>query len=105
MGTEPEVKVLLRPRQMELNTEDKGRTVRDCLVEVVGAVRNRTRVKHRKASEPRVSPRPGAKPKICRSVASSGDGFVRSSVFLTRGELPASNPTGLVGPKNERTRV
>lgn len=105
MGTELEVKVLLRPRQMELNTEDKGRIARFCLVEVVGAVRNRTKVKHRKASEPRVSPRPGAKPKICRSVVSSGDGFVRSSVFLTRGELPASGLRGPVRPENERTRV
>jgi hypothetical protein len=82
MGTELEVKVLLELRQRESNTEDKGGPARGRLVEVVGAVWNRAKAKHRKARETWVSQPPVAKPEICRSSVCIGDGFRRSSVFL-----------------------
>ncbi|MEN9578454.1 MAG: hypothetical protein RJA70_1463 [Pseudomonadota bacterium] len=104
MGTEPEVKVLLKPRQTEFNTKSKGRAARHCLMEAVGAVRNRTQVKHRKARVPWVSLPPEAKPDICWSAVCIGDGFERSSVSLTRGDLPASQTSVWVATENERTR-
>ncbi len=55
MGTALEVKVLLRPRQMELNIESKGGVARLRLVEAVNAARTRTKVKNRKARQPWMS--------------------------------------------------
>ena len=104
MGTEPEVKVLLRPRQTELNTESKGGIARCRLVEAVGAAWTRAKAKHRKAREPWVSLPPEAKPDVCRLAVCSGDGFERSSVFLTRGDLPASRASARVAIEEARTR-
>ena len=104
MGTEPEVKVLLRPRQTELNTESKGGIVRCRLVEAVSAARTRAKAKHRKAREPWVSLPSEAKPEICWSAACIGDGFERSSVDLTRGALAASRALARVVIKDARTR-
>jgi hypothetical protein len=59
-------------------------------MEAVGAVRNRTKVKRRKAGRSWVSWLLSAKPNIRRTIAGSGDGFARSSVILTRGDLSAS---------------
>jgi len=98
------VKVLLEPRQRESNTEDKGGPARNRLVEVVCAARNRTQVKHRKACESWVSEFPVAKPEICWSTVCIGDGFARSFLTLTRGDLSASRGRPLVVAKNERTR-
>jgi hypothetical protein len=104
MGTEPEVKVLLRPRQKELNTESKGDIARCRLVEAVGAARTRAKAKHRKAREPWVSLPLEAKPEICWSAACIGDGFERSSVHLTRGDLTVSRASARVVIKDARTR-
>ena len=104
MGTEPEVKVLLRPRQKELNTESKGDIARCRLVEAVGAARTRAKAKHRKAREPWVSLPLEAKPEICWSAACIGDGFERSAMSLTRGELSASHAKAWVTTKDARTR-
>lgn len=104
MGTEPEVKVLLRPRQTELNTEGKGGIARCCRLEAVGAARTRAKAKHRKAREPWVSLPLETKPDICWSAACIGDGFERSSVYLTRGDLAASRASARVVIKDARTR-
>jgi hypothetical protein len=104
MGRKQKVKVLLEPRQRESNTEDKGGTARDRLVEVVCAPRNRTQVKHRKACKSWVSEPPVVTPEVCWSTACIGDGFVRSFLTLTRGDLSASRGRPLVIAKNERTR-
>ena len=104
MGTEPEVKVLLRPRQKELNTESNGGIARCRLMEAVGAARTRAKAKHRKAPEPWVSLPQEAKPEVCWSAGCIGDGFERSSVHLTRGDLPASRASARVVVENARTR-
>jgi hypothetical protein len=90
MGRKQKVKVLLEPRQKESNTEDKGSFARGCLVEVVCAARNRAKAKHRKACKSWVSEPPVAKPEICWSTVRIGDGFARSFLTRTRGDLSAS---------------
>lgn len=89
---------------MELNIESKGGSVRSRLVEAVDAARTRTKVKHRKARTPWMSLPLEAKSKLCRRVSCSGDGFERSAVFLTRGDLSASRAQGRVTTKDARTR-
>ncbi len=104
MGTKLEVKVPLRPRQTELNIESKGGAARHRLVEAVDALRNRTRVKHRKARKPWVSLPLEAMPDVCWSAPCTGDGFGGSLVTLTRGDLSASVVRAAVVVENARTR-
>jgi len=51
-------------------------------MEVVGEVPNRTKVKRRKACDPRVSQPPVAKPSFRLAGVRTGDGLARSSAFL-----------------------
>ena len=74
MGRKKKVKVLLEPRQTESNIEDKGGLARGRLVEVLDAVRNRAKAKHRKARVPWVSQPSVAKPDICWSAGCIGAG-------------------------------
>jgi hypothetical protein len=69
---------------------DGGEPVRGRLVEVVGAVPNRTKVKRRKARDLWVSRLPAVKPNIRLAGARTGDGVGTKFRVLTRGELSAS---------------
>ena len=86
MGRKLKVKVLLETRQTESNTESKGRSARICLVEAVGAARNRAKAKHRKAWESWVSQPPVAKPVVCQATLCIGDGVRVKLSVLTRGD-------------------
>jgi hypothetical protein len=89
---------------MELNTESKGGPVRCRLMEAVDAAWTRTKVKHRKARKPWMSLPQEAKSEVCQTALCIGDGFKRSAVFLTRGDLSASRARARVTTKNARTR-
>jgi hypothetical protein len=58
-----------------LAVESRGVPARGCLVEAVGATRNRAQAKRRKAHAPWVSRSSAAKPKVCWSVGCIGDGI------------------------------
>ena len=89
---------------MELNIESKGGVVRSRLVEAVDAAWTRTKVKHRKARKPWISLPLETKSEVCQTALCIGDGFKRSAVFLTRGDLSASRVRAWVTTKDARTR-
>ena len=89
---------------MELNIESKGDVARRRLMEAVDAARTRTKVKHRKARTPWMSLPQEAKSNLCQRASCSGDGFERSAVLLTRGDLSASCARVQVTTKDGRTR-
>jgi hypothetical protein len=103
MGRKKKVRVLLEPRQTESNIEDKGVLARGRLVEVLDAVRNRAKAKHRKALVSWVSRPPAAKPNICWSTGCIGDGIRAnfSAPYLGRSAGLRGNT---VAPENARTR-
>ena len=93
----------MEPRQRESNTESKGSTARDCLVEAVGAARNRAQAKRRKARKPWVSLSLEAKPEICWSAACIGDG-VRVKFCVPYPGRSAGLRSNAVAAEDERTR-